>query len=171
MARLSSASGFVEPLPKSWCSQCCKTFAFVFLLLHLPVFGSVSHLSFFPLLQSSHPFPIGAILEPACTVIICWLFKDCTKAVLSISLAFPSEKLYVLANCQGSPGAAAAVSILSLWVGKLNQRKLKLSGFKLDIRYLCLWLRSPSPLDQPSSVSWLKRLQGLLQSQCSLQCN
>lgn len=138
MARLSSALGFVEPLPKSQYRQCCRTFAFVFLLLYLPLFCSFSHLCFFPPVWSSHPFPSTAIAGSVCTVTICWLFQARTVAVPSIPLVFPSEELCLIANYQGSSGAVADVAILSFWVGRLNQRKPKLSASELDIIHLSL---------------------------------
>lgn len=135
MARLSSALGFVEPLPKSQYRQCCKTFAFVFLLLYLPLFCSFC---FFPPIWAFHPFPSTAIAGSVCTVTICWLFQAHTVAVPSIPLVSPSEELCLIANHQGSLGAVADVAILSFRVGRLNQRKLKLSASKLDIIHLSL---------------------------------
>lgn len=56
----------------------------------------------------------------------------------SIPLVSPSEELCLIVNYQGSLGAVTDVAILSFRVGRLNQRKLKLSASKLDIIHLSL---------------------------------
>lgn len=99
MARLNRASGFGEPLPGSWSSRCCKTFAFVFppslsVPLHLPIPFFSSFLSFPSLSQA---LPVNSQYAD--------LFKAEVIIISYLSLVFLWESLCVLQECQWYPAS------------------------------------------------------------------
>lgn len=75
----------------------------------------------------------------------------------------------MLANYQGSLGAVSDVSILCLWVGKLNQRKLKLSGSELCIIYLHFC--SLPLLSSLIRFLTVEIARTVAETQCCFECN